>query len=457
MLPFEHGGLGFLHGDGVGPFRDPGLALGGGGLGRRQGGVARLPRLDLVGLGVAQRLALFAQALQGVGGIGREGLGPRLVLFDLDQMLARALLRLAHLGLFLLQGLPLQDQLLQRRPGGGRGGAQVGHGGGRLGLQGRRPPRVSGPRGDLLLHLRQGDPRLFQRFPRLLRLQVTGHRLVPPDVARQIAVAAGLPRLLLEPAQLRFEGLDDVVEALQVGLRRAQPQLGLVPAGVEAGDPGRLFQERAPVGRLGVDQGADTALADQRRRVGPGRGVGEQQLDVARPDVAAVDPVVGPVAPFDAPDHRQFVPVVQAGGRAAVAVVQGDLDLGDVAGRAPGAAREDHVLHLAAAHALGRGFPHGPAQRLDEIGLAAAVRPDDARQAGVDEDLCRIYKGLEARQTQLGELDHRRSAPLNAFDTAGDIEGRHDWVSISSSKASNFLVSSEPRTLRPLMTKLGVD
>ena len=50
---------------------------------------------------------------------------------------------------------------------------------------------------------------------------------------------------------------------------------------MQPGDAGRFFQHAAALLRLGGDQFADLALADDRRRVRPGRGVGEQKLHVA--------------------------------------------------------------------------------------------------------------------------------------------------------------------------------
>ena len=58
--------------------------------------------------------------------------------------------------------------------------------------------------------------------------------------------------------------------------------------------------------RLGGDDGADLALADQRRRVGAGRGIGEQQGDVLGADVAAVDPIGRAGAALDPPGDFAF-------------------------------------------------------------------------------------------------------------------------------------------------------
>jgi len=51
-----------------------------------------------------------------------------------------------------------------------------------------------------------------------------------------------------------------------------------------------------------------------------------------------------------------------------------------------------------------RGLAHDPAQRLDQIGLAAAVRADHTGQPVLDQEIGRLDEGLEAEQAQLVEL-----------------------------------------------------
>ncbi len=135
-------------------------------------------------------------------------------------------------------------------------------------------------------------------------------RLGLADLAGEVAVAHRLAGLALQRLELRLDLADHVVEAGEVLLGRRQPELGLVAAIVEAGDAGGLLEQRAAVLRLGRDQFADLALADHRRRVGAGRGVGEEQLDVAGADVAAVDLVDRARLALDPPGDLEHVGVV---------------------------------------------------------------------------------------------------------------------------------------------------
>ncbi len=68
---------------------------------------------------------------------------------------------------------------------------------------------------------------------------------------------------------------------------------------------------------------------------------------------------------------------------AAIFVIEGDRNLSHAGCRQAIAAGEDHILHLMAAQVTGALLAHGPAQGVDDIGLAAAVRADDRRDAGI--------------------------------------------------------------------------
>ena len=134
-----------------------------------------------------------------------------------------------------------------------------------------RPPRP--PR---------GRPRASGRRPAAPRRAGSGRSAC--GSARPPAPGAAAPRRALPVGE-------DFVEPGEIGLGRAQLLLGVLAADVEAGDPRRFLEHQPPLGRLGGDHRADLALADQRRRMGAGRGVGEQQGDVLGADVAAVDPI----------------------------------------------------------------------------------------------------------------------------------------------------------------------
>ncbi len=78
-----------------------------------------------------------------------------------------------------------------------------------------------------------------------------------------------------------------------------------------------------------------------------------------------------------------------------VFVVEGDRYFSHAGGREAIAAGEDHVLHLMAAQVAGALLAHGPAQSVDDIGLAAAVRPDDRSDAWIELHGSLLGEGLK--------------------------------------------------------------
>ena len=113
-----------------------------------------------------------------------------------------------------------------------------------------------------------------------------------------------------------------------------------------------------------------------------------------------VEEVIGlAVAPGLAADGDLGVLGVLAAG-ASVAVVEHQLDRGLRHRLAAVGAVEHHVGHGIAAQMLGRDLAHHPADGVDDVRLAAAVRADDADQVGVDGDDGGIDERLET-----GEFD----------------------------------------------------
>ena len=133
--------------------------------------------------------------------------------------------------------------------------------------------------------------------------QMQQDRLDLADLGGELLVAPRLPRLAPQALDLRLELAQDVVEALQIAVRRLEAQLGLVAAAVQAGDAGGIFQDAPALLGLGVDQFPDLALAHERRRAGARGGVLEQDAHVAGTHLAAVDAIGGACVALDAARH----------------------------------------------------------------------------------------------------------------------------------------------------------
>ena len=265
-----------------------------------------------------------------------------------------------------------------------------------------------GERSPGIAQLRLG---LGQARKRRLPIDGVERRLELADVAGNLAVADRLPRLPAQPLQIDADLAHHVVEAGEVLLGGLQLLLRLVAAGMQARNAGRVLEDAAALLRLRRDDLGNLPLPHQRGGMRPGGGVGEQDLHVAGARLAAVDAVAGTGIALDAAGDLQRL---RAGAPALVALGH-QRDLGHVARRAAGGAGEDHVLHAAAAHGLVGAFAHDEAERLDQVRLAAAVRPDNAGHAPLDRDIDGVDEGLEAVQAKLRYFQSRSpSTPAGA-------------------------------------------
>ena len=317
------------------------------------------------------------------------------VALALGKQLAQALRRLAGARFLRLQLFALGDQAVMGGGALGLGLAQGRqHGGGVALLRGRPGGDVSGDGdggGGALKFLGGGGGAGLGGDPAQIMRQCFRF----PDMAGEVAITRGLAGLALEAGKLAFHFGDDVVETGKVGLRRLQPQFGFVPALMQAADAGGFLQDGAPRQRLLADQKTDLALADKGSRAGAGGSVGEENLHVALAHVAAIDAIDAAGLALDAAGDLDRLIVIEGRAGGAVAIVDEDGDFGDVAGGAAGATRKDHIVHLAAAHRGGAGLAHHPAHGVEQVGLAAAIRPDHGGEAGLDEELRRLDEGLE--------------------------------------------------------------
>ena len=239
--------------------------------------------------------------------------------------------------------------------------------------------------------------------------QMEQHGLGLAHLGRDLAVADRLARLLLQAVDLSGQLPDHILDAGEVGFGRLEPQFGLVAAGVQPGDAGGVFQHAAALFGLGLNDLADLALVDQRRRTRAGGGVGEQDLDVAGAHVAAVDAVDRAGVALDPARDFQDFAVVHRRRRRAVGIVDRHHHFGMVARRTVAGTGKDHRVHVGGAQRFVRGFAHRPAQRLDQIRLAAAVRSHHAGQARLDHEVGGFDERLETVKAKTGQFHGRDS------------------------------------------------
>jgi hypothetical protein len=202
------------------------------------------------------------------------------------------------------------------------------------------------------------------------------------------AVALGGARLAAKLADAGLLVGEQLVEPNEVCFGRAKFLLGVLAADVKPRDPGGFLEQHAALDRLGGDNRADSALRHECRGMRPRRGVGEQQRDILRADIATVEAVGRARAALD------------SAGNLAVAIVCVDQqrDLCEVARRPTCGAGEDDVVHAAAAKRLGAALAHHPANRLEQVRLAAAVGADDPGQPGFDAQFGGFDEALETAE-----------------------------------------------------------
>ena len=165
---------------------------------------------------------------------------------------------------------------------------------------------------------------------------------------------------------------------------------------LELAEPCRLLHELPPLVRLGREHRLDLALADDGVHRAAEPDVGEQLDEVGAANLRLVDEVLALAAAVQPPRDRDLREVELA--EAAALVVEDELDLAALRRRPALGAVEEHVVGLLGAQ-LGRGQRAGrPDDRVGDVRLARAVRPDDDGDARLELQLERVRERLEAAQ-----------------------------------------------------------
>ena len=277
----------------------------------------------------------------------------------------------------------------------------LGAGGPRL-LQRRLGPALAGERrvepALLIRNLRGLAARLpIERPP--LQCEVLGFERALGRL--ELTVFFGQLGLALEMRQMASELLPQIVQPFEVLGRVAHPVLGLAAAFLVLGDPRRFLDEIAQVLRFGFDDPRNHPLFDDRVAARPEPGAVEDVHHVTAPAPRSVQPVLRLPLARDLAAYRDFLVRGKAASDPAVEVVEDQLDA-RLAHRLAGPRAVEHdVRHGVPAQAARRDFAHHPSDRVDDVRLAAAVRPHHADDAAGKLDGRGIDEGLEAREPDL--------------------------------------------------------
>ena len=214
--------------------------------------------------------------------------------------------------------------------------------------------------------------------------------------------------LLAEPAGLRPELGEDVLDAGEVRLGLGELLLGLAAAALVAPDPGDLLEQRPALLGPQRERLVDHALADEQERVlGEVRRV-EQVDEVAQADPLLVEQVVVLAGAVEAPAELDHVVLDR---QQPVGVVEDEGDVGHALGAALLGAGPDDVLALADPERAAL-LAERPAEGVGQVALARAVGPDDRADAGPELDERPLGERLEALDAQGQEAGRRAHEPL---------------------------------------------
>src|SRR5581483_5043002 len=238
-----------------------------------------------------------------------------------------------------------------------------------------------------------------------------------PQLRLDAMVLLGAARLSLERGHLAVELAEHVLNAHEVVARPLHlPFGGDLPA-PEARGARRLFDEEAALLGLRVDELVDAALLDDRVRLRADARPEEELRDVLQATGSAVDGVLRFARAEVAARDEDLARPSELGGEAArgelvrlrahrlrevvLVALEQQRDLGHPERSVLGVAGEHDVLHGRAAEVLRTLLAEHPADRVDDVRLAAPVRADDRRHAGRQLENRRLHERLEAVQLDL--------------------------------------------------------
>ena len=152
-------------------------------------------------------------------------------------------------------------------------------------------------------------------------------------------------------------------------------------------------------------------LADDRVHRSPEPEVGEQFDEIDPPNGSAVDEVLTLAAAMQPPRDRKLG-VVE--GTVAVGVVEEELDLAEVRRSAAAGACVEDVVRLLGPELRWGHRARGPDERIGNVRLPGAVRPDDHGHARLEPDLDRVRERLEAAQLDRAQVHENGRLALDA-------------------------------------------
>src|SRR5580765_2280103 len=177
---------------------------------------------------------------------------------------------------------------------------------------------------------------------------------------------------------------------------------------LELAETCRLLQENASFGRLRPEDLLDLALPDDRVHPAAEPDVREQLDEIDPADRRLVDEVLALAAALEPPGDRNLGPFERPVARS---VVEEELDLAMLRLLPRPGSGKENVVGLLGPQLTGRKRSRSPDDRVGDVRLAGAVRPDDDRHTRLELNLDRLHERLEAAQFDRTKM-HWRTLPL---------------------------------------------
>ena len=226
------------------------------------------------------------------------------------------------------------------------------------------------------------------------------------DIDRQRLVASGLGDLSAQRVHASFLLGEHVAHAQQVRLGVLQLAHGLLFLALVLGDPGGFFKHRATFLGLGRKDLIDLALRHDRVSGATNARVHEQVVDVLESAKRVVDAILRLSIAEHAAGDRDFI-VIDL--QRFLAIGHGQGDFRHALSLALFRAVENDIGHLPTAQSFGRSFSENPANGIDDIRFAAAIRADDPRHTRGEFKDGLVRKRLEAVNFERFEIHRSRS------------------------------------------------
>ncbi len=208
----------------------------------------------------------------------------------------------------------------------------------------------------------------------------------------------GHGRLRFQLFQVGIEFAQDVFHAQQIFARILQAVFRLAAAFLVFRHAGRFFQEDAQFFGARFDDARNHALADDGVGARAEARAEENILDVAPAHGLAIDVIGGRAVARQGALDGDLGVLAPLAGRLAIVIVEHQFH-----GSAPGrlavrGAVENDVLHRFAAQFGRFRFAQHPAHGVDDVRLAAAIRPDHAHELAWHLEIGGIDERLKSRQ-----------------------------------------------------------